>query len=127
MGDGPVSTATAGPYESTSVYADGEFFDTTGTPTGFCEDCEHAPCVGGGRRFCSRRPRFMVVGRLRDEIFELLDKLYANPLYVPMRMAVYAISDQARADHGGYVAQINSADALRDLVSLGNDLRKLAS
>lgn len=69
-----MSTAAAGPYESTSAYADGEFFDTTGTPPGFCEDCEHAPCVGGGRRFCLRRPRFMVVGRLRDEMFDMLDR-----------------------------------------------------
>lgn len=126
MGDDPVSTATAGPYESTSAYADGEFFDTTGTAPGFCADCEHAPCVGGTMRSCMWRPRAIVVGRLRNEVFELLDPLYANPLMVPLRMAAYGLSDQARANHGGIVAEMNSADALRDLVSLRDDLRKLA-
>ncbi|WP_020385950.1 hypothetical protein [Kribbella catacumbae] len=116
-----MTTVAAGPYR------EAQFFDTTGTPPGFCPDCEHAPCVAGYKGRCSRGPRSIVVGAMREEIFDLLDKLYANPLWGALRMAVYSISDTARAVHGGTLAEFNSASALDDLARIRAQLRELSS
>lgn len=120
-----MTTVAPGPYTHTGPYVDAELFDTTGTPPGFCPECEHAPCVGGGRNLCTMRPRFIVVRAMREETFGLLDQLHDNPLCTVLRMAIYSMSDQARANHGGGLADFTSAEALMDLARTRSQLREL--
>lgn len=119
----------AGPYEHTGAYVGSELFDTTGTPRGFCPDCEHAPCVAGGLGAggsCKMRPRFTIVGALRKEIFDLLDTQIDNPLWFSLRQAVYAMGDAARHDQGGgWVVEQHAAEQLRTMAVVRDELRKL--
>lgn len=110
-------TATVvGPYEHTGPYVDGEFWDTTGTPTGFCPDCEHAPCVAGSKFFCSLHPRNIVSAVLHKDICEALDQLATfprHPLDGVLRSAVFALS------------LTPNARGVADLASIRSNLRKL--
>lgn len=119
-------TATVvGPYEHQGPYVDGEFFDTSGTPGSFCPHCEHAPCVAGGHHGCTMRPHFTGVGALRKEIFDLLDTQIDNPLWFSMRQAVYAMGDAARHDQGGPLAAFHSAEQLKTMAVVRDELRHL--
>lgn len=124
-----MSLVALGPYESKSVYAGAEFFDTTGTPPGFCPECEHAPCIGGSKRFCTMRPRFLAADAVRREVLELLDKRYADPLYRVMRCAVSALAYPARS--GGrddqWLLDHISAETLDELAYIRTLLRELNS
>lgn len=66
-----------GPYEHPGAYGDraeSEMFDTSGTPTWFCKNCEHAPCVASGpasHSDCFKSPRWQTADRLVDEIRNL--------------------------------------------------------
>lgn len=110
---------------------DSEFFDDTGTPSGFCPECEHAPCVAGGKRFCTMRPRFIVAQVVGREVLALVDQHYRDPLYRTLRSAVSAISHPAcRGGRGGsgaeWMAEDISAGALEDLAGLRTMLRGLS-
>lgn len=91
-------TATvAGPYEHTGPYVEAELFDTAGTPSGFCPECEHAPCVAGAKRFCLEEPRFISTQALVNEIEALSWKLYEQspPLQRALMTALNRIAGVA--------------------------------
>lgn len=106
-----------------------EFFDTTGTPPDFCPDCEHAPCVAVGKRFCTARPRFIVTQVVRREVAGLIDQHYKSPLASVLRTAVYGLADAARSGgcggHDHWIVDRNSADALDELAEVRRELREL--
>lgn len=65
------ATVALGPYEHTGAYSDraeSDVFDTSGTEDGFCEICEHAPCVAGAKNYCRLWPRAIVVHAIQREI-----------------------------------------------------------
>jgi hypothetical protein len=123
--DDPVTAVVAGPYEHAGAYAgwsQGQFWDTTGTPPGFCKDCEHSPCVAGSRNGCTASPRMIVARRLGREIDSVLDQGWSKldgPLYLVFRQAVRALTSAA------YGKGIWSEFALNDLAELRDDVRKL--
>lgn len=124
-------TAVApGPYVHAGPYATGEFFDTTGTPPNFCPECEHAPCVGGGRKFCTMRPRFIVGNAVDREVGALLDQQFHNPLYAVLRQAVTSITRTAQmggriGDLDNWLAGHISDEALEDLAGIRAKLKRL--
>lgn len=77
-----MTTVAHGPYEHVGAYAElaeSEVFDTSGTPNNFCPVCEHAPCIGGGVKFCEQDPRFIVVQALEEEIRDLaIDTIHGS-------------------------------------------------
>lgn len=123
-----MSTVTGTPYGQTETGAAytqaaallNDEFDTSGTPSDFCPDCEHAPCVAGGvPGFCARRPRFFVRRRLR---IELIDLVYEVSLgYDVTRdalvLAIYAIGDMSWTD--GWVGD----EAWKELLHIHSKLR----
>jgi hypothetical protein len=131
VGDGEVTTVAPGPYVHAGPYVDAEFFDTTGTPHGFCPECEHAPCIAGGKNFCTHRPRFIVAAAIRKELFALLDEQFHNPLELPLRAAVWGLVDTAHQGGTGWgddwLADHVSREAFATLAEVRRVLRELTS
>ncbi|HEY9354211.1 MAG TPA: hypothetical protein VIP28_13205 [Nocardioides sp.] len=117
-----MTTVAKGPYEHAGPYVDSEFFDTTGTPPGFCRCCEHAPCVAGLQTFCTMQPRFIVSAAIRKETFDLLDRVdQSNPLLRVMVSAVHSITLAARG------SDVWAESALDDLAEIRRLLRELVA
>jgi hypothetical protein len=72
-------TTALGPYEPHGAYgvlAESEVFDTSGTGSRFCPNCEHEPCVAGGKNRCSCSPRIIVVLAIGRRIDDAIVPLY---------------------------------------------------
>lgn len=127
-----MTTVASGPYEHTGAYGDlaeSERFDISGTPAGFCPDCEHAPCVAEHHRIqtpgvCGSAPRLLTVGRVSYPIYEAGRSLEGQALqiYQAMAPAVYLLDTLAGIGPGNpgdlaldYLVKIR--DAMRSAVS----------
>lgn len=121
-----MTTVAVGPYEHTGPYTTTELFDTTGTPSNFCSECEHAPCITGRNHHCTTRPRSITVGAVRQDIFDMLGQHYDNPLARALRNAVYGLGDSAGSGSTDWVAQQESNNALSYLAQVRADLAAIA-
>lgn len=126
-----MTTVAPGPYESVGAYGDlaeSEVFDTSGTPEGFCGDCEHAPCVAEYRRFpqpgtCGRTPRDLSVSRVSQPIAEAGHQLEGRSYAVfnALLPAVFALDATACFDE----SQSRRELALDRLVKIRDDVRRV--
>lgn len=123
-----MTTVAHGPYEHVGAYAElaeSEVFDTSGTPNNFCPVCEHAPCIGGGVKFCEQDPRFIVVQALEEEIRYLaFDTIHATrpEAEAGLRLAIW--SGAAGLKWAAWYRNTAGNSALNQLVLMRKYLRR---